>query len=244
MKPTTRERATNAGLASAPRPRILVADADAETRARYRQSLGSAGCDVVEASDGRDAIVTALMQPPTLVITEISLPYIDGYALCEVLRHDRATSDVPILVVTTEARPAQISRAQRAGADVVLIKPAAMNTILTEVRRLVGQPSDPVERDTTTTATAITESDQTAALVGGSTHTRPLSKSFRRSSTKTPPESPPQLVCPLCDRLLIYEHSEIGGVSRRHLEQWDYYACATCGMFQHRQRTHTLRNVS
>jgi PleD family two-component response regulator len=79
MSPTTREQATKALRASA--PRILVADADVDTRALYRDSFTSVGYDVVEASDGREALLQAVMHPPTLVITQIIRAFIGGYAL-------------------------------------------------------------------------------------------------------------------------------------------------------------------
>jgi CheY-like chemotaxis protein len=84
--------------------RVLVVDPDEQTRAVYRESLTATGCDVVEASDGRDALAKAFVRPPALVVTEVALPFIDGYALCEILRRDRLTASVPILVVTAEAR--------------------------------------------------------------------------------------------------------------------------------------------
>ncbi len=232
MSPTTRERATNALRASA--PRILVIDADVDTRALYRDSFTPAGYDVVEASDGREALSQAVMHPPSLVVTEINLPFIDGYALCELLRRDRTTADVPILVITTEARPAQIDRARQAGADVVLIKPTTIESILNAMRRLLAHSTDLGERGT----------DESANRPGRSKRQKVLSKSFSRSATTTPPATPPELPCPACNRPLKYERSEIGGVSHRHPEQWDYYTCATCGTFQHRQRTHKLRRVS
>jgi CheY-like chemotaxis protein len=240
LSPRTRERVANALRASA--PRILVADADADTRTLYRDSFTSAGYDVVEASDGREALLQALMNPPSLVISEISLPFIDGCALCEVLSRDRTTADLPILVVTTEA--AQIDRARQAGADVVLIKPATIESILNEMQRLLADSTDLGERGTDTGANALTQRDESTNGPARSKHQKALSKSFSRSTTTTPPASPPELRCPSCDRPLRYERSEIGGVSRRHVEQWDYYACPTCGRFQHRQRTGKLRSVS
>jgi hypothetical protein len=72
-----------------------------------------------------------------------------------------------------------------------------------------------------------------------------LSRTFHRHDTTKPPTAPPDLVCPVCDRRLVYQRSHIGGVSERHAEQWDDYEClAGCGVFQYRQRTRTLRKVS
>jgi PleD family two-component response regulator len=80
---------------------VLIADPDAETRALYREAFICAYCDVVEATDGRDALAKALPRPPSLVITELTLPFVNGYALCNILRHDPLTAAVPILVVTS-----------------------------------------------------------------------------------------------------------------------------------------------
>jgi DNA-binding response OmpR family regulator len=227
-------------------PSILIVDADDHTRTLYRKSLAIAGWDVVEASDGRDGLVKLLMDPPSLVITEINLPFIDGFGLCEVLRLDRRTAHIPILVVTAEARPAQIVRAQKAGADVVLIKPTTPEHMLREARRLLARAKDLRGRAAATGADVAAQFDASSNVTAGSEgHSRTtLSKSFRRMATTTPPTSPPALVCPSCDRLLSYKRSEIGGVSRLHPEQWDYYSCDSCGEFQHRQRTGSFRKVS
>jgi CheY-like chemotaxis protein len=79
---------------------VLIADADADTRALYRDVLQ--GCDIVEAEDGRDALVKAPSHPPRLVITETRLPIFDGFRALHVLRRDSQTRSVPILIVTTE----------------------------------------------------------------------------------------------------------------------------------------------
>jgi CheY-like chemotaxis protein len=70
-----------AALASA--PQILVAEADDDTRALYTQSFALVGCDVMEASDGREALAIGLVRPLNLVVTEIKLPLVDGFAPCE-----------------------------------------------------------------------------------------------------------------------------------------------------------------
>jgi CheY-like chemotaxis protein len=227
----------NAGGLSGPTARILVVDPDEDTRALYHQSLASIHCDVVDASDGRDALVKALAGPVTLVVTEVRLPFVDGFGLCDVLRRDPATADVPILVITSEGRPAEIDRARRMGADAVLVKPTTPEHILAETRRLLADASARRGR-----AAPI----QTAALERAPSEPRParLSKTFARVTTTTPPSSPPVLVCPSCDSPLTYEQSYLGGVNERHLEQWDRFDCpASCGAFEYRHRTRKLRFV-
>ena len=117
--------------------RILIVDPDADTRSLYRACVQLAGGDIVEASDGRDALVKALTHPPALVLTEARLPICDGFALCEGLRRDVMTRTVPILVVTTDTGPAVVERARAAGADATLVRPK-LDAVLNEIRRLLA----------------------------------------------------------------------------------------------------------
>jgi two-component system, chemotaxis family, chemotaxis protein CheY len=211
-------------------PRILVADPDSDTRLLYRDLLQSSGSDVVDAVDGRDAMVKALSVRPTLVITELRLPLFDGFALCDVLRRDSFTKRVPIVVVTTENRPAEVDRACAAGADVVLVKPVTSESLLQEIERLLEQP--PPRRGSPEPSTR-------------SASRRTLLKNrFPRVSTTTPPRQPPDLWCSTCDRPLNYQRSFVGGVSQQQSEQWDEYTCASsCGFFEYRHRTRKVRRA-
>src|SRR5262245_22844270 len=124
-------------MSSAAPPRVLLADSDQEIRVRYAAGFHRAGCDVVEASDGRDALAKALVRHPSLVVTDLHLPLMDGLALCEILRRDHVTADVPIVVVAAGLRPIDAARARRAGADVVLGKPTSVEMLMMESRRLL-----------------------------------------------------------------------------------------------------------
>jgi CheY-like chemotaxis protein len=181
-----------------------------------------------------------------MVIAEIFLPLIDGYALCEVLRRDGQTANVPILVVTSESRPAAWQRARDAGADTVLLKPTTPACLVSETARLLACGYRLRERSATLTANIATQLEKSAALLTRSAMHRgriAQSRTHRRGDTTRPPASPPELICPSCDLLLVYDHSHVGGVSATHAEQWDYYDCAHCGAFQYRPRTRYLRRL-
>lgn len=218
---------------SSPRilPRVLVVDGDADNRELYRDSFTLEGWAVVEAGDGREALVHALTSRPWVVVTELRLPLIDGVALCEILRRDRATEAVPILVVTSETRPVELARAERAGASAVLIKPSTPDLIVAEMKRLVESASN----------AAAFPALRTPSSPSGR---RSLVKAHRRLSTTTPDQPPVSLSCPICSRPLRYQETFIGGVNSRHPERWDYYGCARCGNFQYRHRTRKLRQLS
>jgi len=119
-------------------PHILIADADADTRNLYREVLAHVAT-IDEAADGADALAKALRQPPTLVITEVRLPYVDGYALCTRLRAAVTTRDTKIVVVTASLSEPAVGRAADAGADGVLVKPCAIDLLCARVDDLLRQ---------------------------------------------------------------------------------------------------------
>jgi CheY-like chemotaxis protein len=81
---------------------ILVADDDPEMRAYIRRSLR--GARVVEAADGTEALAQARdgTPGPDLVIADVRMPGLDGYALCTALHADAGTRHLPVLLVSGE----------------------------------------------------------------------------------------------------------------------------------------------
>ena len=232
--------------------RVLVADADVTSVELYAHALHLSSSAITLATDGRDALVKVLEYPFALMITETQLPLIDGYALCDVIRHDVATRDMPIMVVTADARQTSLSRAMLAGADVALAKPIVPDVVSAEARRLLLSSS--AERLIKRSRELRAQSDQTTmkvlalrrksdTLVKTDWKARgSLTKTHQRYHTTQPPLGPPPLRCPSCDNPLNYEMSHVGGVSARLPEQWDYYLCPHgCGRFQYRPRTRKLR---
>lgn len=154
------------------------------------------GWAVAEASDGREALVHALSGEPSIVVTELWVPLIDGLALCQMLRRDAATSEMPIVVVTSETRASYLQHAARAGADAVLIKPSTPDVIVAEVDRL-------------------TQATVAPRFVEFPKPRQSLAKQYQRFETATPNEPAPDLVCPICTQPLVYQKTFFGGVSRR-----------------------------
>jgi len=211
-----------------PRLRVLIVDGDDDNREMYREAFSGAGWSVEEARDGREALVQVLTSKPSVVVTELRLPFISGLALCEILRQDPKTAALPILVVTAEARAAKLAQAERMGANAILVKPRTPDAILLEMHRLLLSSSIPAV-------------SQLPAPAGRRTS---LVKAHQRIETSDPSVPPVDLLCPICTRRLRYQKTYIGGVSQLHPERWDYYTCAECGNFQYRYRTRKLRSVS
>jgi two-component system, cell cycle response regulator DivK len=226
----------------------LLVDRDVDTRKMYAEYLRRSHYDVDEAEDGREALAKAIDTHPDVVVTETRLPGMDGFALCALLHQDAATRDIPVVFVTGDAFEDDVRRAHAAGAESVLVKPCLPEDLLAELGRLKTVSKDLRARSRATTenvAQQIARSDVLIERSHAAIKKRvTLSKALHRHDTITPPIPPPHLVCPVCDQALKYTRSHIGGVSARHLEQWDYYECTGgCGTFQYRERTKKLRKV-
>ena len=222
-----------------PLPMVLLVDQDDDNRAMYGQYMKAANWIVEEAVDGRDALAKALSLRPELIVTEIRLPGIDGFELCKLLRRDFATRRIPIVVVTGDAYPRDLKLALSAGATSVLLKPCVPEAVLAEAVRMLEAAREPDA--SAAPAAPPPDTERTERRDGPR---RGLSRSHVRGETAAPPALPPGLICPQCDCPLDYKSSQVGGVSARNAEQWDYFVCERgCGTFQYRQRTRKLRKV-
>ena len=101
-------------------------------------TLRSAGHDVVEAFDGREALEIAKSQPAVdLVITDINMPNMDGITLVKELRQLAHYQGVPLLVLTTEASTEKKQEGKAAGATGWIVKPFNPERLLATVARVV-----------------------------------------------------------------------------------------------------------
>ena len=114
-------------------PRALVVDPDPDTRLFYKTALEPFTAGISEAEDGAEALGRALCNQPALIVTETTLPRVDGFELCVLLRRDPLTARAGIVVVTGAASPSVTSRAVAAGADAVLAKPCGRDELLATV---------------------------------------------------------------------------------------------------------------
>lgn len=81
-------------------PRVLLADAESAWRDSLRQQLAGAGYDVDVAACGRDVILLCEMDPPDVIIMDVHLPDLDGFELCDYIRHETRDADVTIIIMT------------------------------------------------------------------------------------------------------------------------------------------------
>lgn len=103
--------------------RILVVDDDPILREVVSSTLTIAGLSVTEAEDGADAVTKLIGAHFDLVITDLSMPRLDGFGVLKHIRANPATRNLPVIVITTHDNPEAVAQAYSAGATSFLIKP-------------------------------------------------------------------------------------------------------------------------
>ena len=123
-------------------PLVLVVEDDLDTRRFYTAALTGSGFRVEQAHNGHQALEKAFATIPDLILTDIAVPGLDGIELCQRLRADERTAEVPVLAITGYGDRRYPDRALQAGADCVLIKPCEPDLLVKETRRLlIGRPA-------------------------------------------------------------------------------------------------------
>ena len=112
-------------------PHILVVDDEPQITRVLRTTLSAQGYEIRVANDGEMALEIMKDWTPNLIITDLSMPQVDGVQLC---RRVRAVSQVPILVLSVRDQERQKIEALDAGADDYVTKPFSMNELLARVR--------------------------------------------------------------------------------------------------------------
>jgi two-component system response regulator RpaA len=118
-------------------PRILVIDDDAAIAELVAINLEMAGYDVTQAPDGIKGQALAMQLLPDLIMLDLMLPKVDGFTVCQRLRRDERTADIPVLMLTALGQTQDKVEGFNAGADDYLTKPFEVEEMLARVRALL-----------------------------------------------------------------------------------------------------------
>jgi PAS domain S-box-containing protein len=118
------------------RERILVADDNADMRDYLRQLLTDWHVEI--ATDGQAALDSALARPPDLLVTDVMMPGLDGFALMRALKEDPRTRTVPVLMLSARAGEEARVSGLAAGADDYVTKPFSARELIARVRSLLA----------------------------------------------------------------------------------------------------------
>jgi len=117
--------------------RILVVEDDRDIGELVSRYLQKAGFAVDLISSGREALTAIRERPPDLVILDLMLPQVDGLEICRILRSDKKTAAIPIIMLTARADESERIVGLELGADDYLAKPFSPNELVARVRALL-----------------------------------------------------------------------------------------------------------
>lgn len=113
---------------------ILIVE-DSPTQAlELRYLLETAGCTVRVACNGVEALARVAEQLPTIIISDIVMPEMDGYELCRRLKNDPKTSQIPLILVTHLSDALDVVHGLASGADNFIVKPYDQNYLMSRIR--------------------------------------------------------------------------------------------------------------
>lgn len=119
--------------------RILIAEDREASRELIRTVLEAAGFDVLEAADGCEALAIASKCLPDLVLLDLQMPKLDGFAVLAALRRDRRYAQTPIVALTASAMSGDRERALAAGFSAYIAKPVDLTLLRSEIERLAAR---------------------------------------------------------------------------------------------------------
>jgi CheY-like chemotaxis protein len=122
--------------------RVLVIDDEPDVRWLIRMSLERAGHEVLVAEDGLRGVAAAQKQHPEIIVLDLMMPVMDGYAVLAELAKDPRTAPVPVVVLSARAIPEEADRAARAGAARFIEKPFDPDALVDELEAVLGATRD------------------------------------------------------------------------------------------------------
>lgn len=108
--------------------RVLLVEDHLDTRQMYAEFLGI-DYDVITAADGEDALTLMRLTPPDVIVTDLSLPGMDGFELIARVRSDSTLRAIPVICLSGYGGHEHEQRALAAGCDRILQKPCMPDTL-------------------------------------------------------------------------------------------------------------------
>lgn len=116
---------------------ILIAEDDSLLMPLLLATFRTSGLRVLTASTGTQALERAQAEMPTLVLLDVGLPEMNGYEVCRLIKTDKRTASIQVVMLTARVGPSDQQQAAEAGADAYLTKPFSPAELLAAVQSLM-----------------------------------------------------------------------------------------------------------
>jgi twitching motility two-component system response regulator PilH len=114
--------------------KVLVVDDTAAHLQQMKEIVSDAGYQVITATSGREAVEKTRKEKPSMVFLDIVMDDLDGYGACREITRDDATSDIPVVFVSTKNQRADRIWAEKQGAKALLTKPTSSAEIVDSLK--------------------------------------------------------------------------------------------------------------
>lgn len=121
--------------------RILLVDDEKDILVLVQKILEIAGYNVDTACSGSEALEKARKVTPDLIVLDLMLPGLDGYQICGILKHDRHTMKIPVLILTARSQPKDYELGMKVGASAYMTKPFEPPVLVAKIAELLGTKS-------------------------------------------------------------------------------------------------------
>ena len=119
--------------------KIMVIDDSKTIRRTAENLLRKAGCEVITAVDGFEALSLVADHHPDLIFVDIMMPRLDGYQTCALIKSNKAYADTPVIMLSSKDGLFDRAKGRLAGSDQYLTKPFTREELLDAIRRHVDQ---------------------------------------------------------------------------------------------------------
>ncbi|WP_430814983.1 hybrid sensor histidine kinase/response regulator transcription factor [Carboxylicivirga sp. RSCT41] len=116
---------------------VLIVEDNKELREYLKEFLGTY-YNIIEADDGYDGFEKAVEYKPALVLSDVMMPRMDGYELCEKIKTNQLISDIPVILLTAKGSDREQLFGSRKGADSYVRKPFNPELLLEEIKQLIA----------------------------------------------------------------------------------------------------------
>ena len=113
---------------------VLIAEDEPELLMFLKQELSGSFKKVYAAPDGKEAYGMALKTIPDIIVSDVMMPFMDGYELCRKIKNDIKVSHIPVILLTAQAEQGHRAEGYKSGADIFLAKPFDIPTLISAIR--------------------------------------------------------------------------------------------------------------
>jgi len=118
--------------------RVLIVEDDTTTRTTIRELLTGAGFDPVEAGDGTEGLAKAEDIRPDVILLDVHMPGLDGYEVCQGLKENPNTKNIPVIFLTAAQDDALNRLAYQSGAVACLTKPFRLEALVAVIEAAIA----------------------------------------------------------------------------------------------------------